>query len=1067
MKKILILLMLSLMILSVSAYTPITKPDDTASLKAIWYLDESGATTTAQDGSVNNMDISDADINANNWVAGKFGNGFYRYQSTDAPHSGTTDYFIDDDTFSMDFWMYPYNDFDTYASDEWILGEFVSGTGGWVIKSDADSTNKLQLTLVEAGTGTSRSSYCNKTSWSANTWYHVYMYVDADGTGSVTCFINGVDESSGGTFNYNMDNTGGDHFAINEDLGTGVFFSGIMDDVGIYTTALDPTCSDTTVFGTGSTGWCWEGSDEDVPPTITWTGINNNSILCSGTSSVLLEADYNDADNDTGSVYFYLDGNTNPSTIVSTNNSIASGSTVYYDASVTDGVYYSKICVNNSENTTLVCTGIYKITINENDIIPVINLSYPFNNYYTKNNTVNFKYVIDESCNVINCSLLGGTTTLSVLNTSSSIVDGLNNLSAVLPEGNDEYLWNIKCVVSDGNISYHNINYTLRVNNRSDVFVADYQNWQSGKYSTPAGTYSMWNLPQAIKKNDVTFFVYGGNDTNAYVSSFHNDYGTFDMPVMIHSIDGDDAHVNPTLMIDEEGYLNVFYGGHSVYNISFKRSTYPYNINYWNSQVNITPTVNSYPQAYTLENGNYILFSRGVDGQETYVTSSNHGSTWGSSHDIISVDGGVYLMSLQDKDDADTIYFAWTMENTIRNDVHFAWTNNGGVSLINVSGSSQSVPLTSATTCKAYDSGTNHINLDGFQVDSNKRPIILFHESGCDGSTYEDNNCSQTWRVAHWNGTVWNVVNVSDIYHGDRNYDEGNLVYFNDSDVRAYVPSVATIPYEDGGDIQEFKSTNLGLTWVNTKNVTVESGLSHNMIKTVVNGDNNFNLLWSFDNSTHFAGTSVRNTARLYYYGINMSKSELVYPPDELPPIPILNSPANGTVYGSRISSVQLNASVYDPNGDSSMIYFYADQSDATTLVSSFSLASGDSGSYSVSTGQNQSWSWKVCVNNSNNGTLQCTDVRNFFISDDTAPVVTLNIANLTTYKYNTTQVNLNATYYDFDGDAGKIYFYADLVNGSTLVSTQSTVDGAYTYVYSVAQNKTYFWKACVNNSYH
>lgn len=106
------------------------------------------------------------------------------------------------------------------------------------------------------------------------------------------------------------------------------------------------------------------------------------------------------------------------------------------------------------------------------------------------------------------------------------------------------------------------------------------------KYSGGFATYPQQHVPIAVyaKDADKTFFCYGGKakDTGGLlhmVSYFDHRTGLLPRPSILLDKGTDDAHDNPTMMLDDEGYLWVFSNSHGRSRPSFiHRSREPYSI---------------------------------------------------------------------------------------------------------------------------------------------------------------------------------------------------------------------------------------------------------------------------------------------------------------------------------------------------------------------------------------------------------------------------------------------------------------------------------------------------------
>src|SRR5690606_3186213 len=123
------------------------------------------------------------------------------------------------------------------------------------------------------------------------------------------------------------------------------------------------------------------------------------------------------------------------------------------------------------------------------------------------------------------------------------------------------------------------------------------------KYSGGLGTYTAKHIPLSIYAPEVnkTFFVYGGTtgpeDRYLLCMIGRYDHGrkTVGKPTVVYDKQGvDDPHDNPSLAIDQEGYIWVFVSGRGRSRPGFKyRSANPYSID---SFEQITEEEMTYPQ---------------------------------------------------------------------------------------------------------------------------------------------------------------------------------------------------------------------------------------------------------------------------------------------------------------------------------------------------------------------------------------------------------------------------------------------------------------------------------------
>jgi sugar phosphate isomerase/epimerase len=157
--------------------------------------------------------------------------------------------------------------------------------------------------------------------------------------------------------------------------------------------------------------------------------------------------------------------------------------------------------------------------------------------------------------------------------------------------------------------------------------------------------------PAGEYKNGVTYVSYQGPLEDPYVAAYNHDTQQWSGPYKAGtSLLGKDptkkidSHGKPTLLIDDAGYIHIFYGGHGGikdkhginllgdYHSGENRhavSTKPYDISNWQDLNNVSPFGN-YNQAIKMDNGDIYLISRhGAHRSDwVYEKSTDNGRTF-------------------------------------------------------------------------------------------------------------------------------------------------------------------------------------------------------------------------------------------------------------------------------------------------------------------------------------------------------------------------------------------------------------------------------------------------------
>ena len=185
-----------------------------------------------------------------------------------------------------------------------------------------------------------------------------------------------------------------------------------------------------------------------------------------------------------------------------------------------------------------------------------------------------------------------------------------------------------------------------------------YANQPSGdryryKYSGGFATYPQQHLPIAVyaPPKRRTYFVYGGaaNDGKSLlhmVSYYDHETDAVPRPTILLDKKTGDAHDNPTLAIDGDGYLWVFSNAHGTSRPSYvHRSNEPWSIDAGFERV--AETNFSYGQPWWIEGHGFCLLHTRYDGGRRFLWAwrSKDGRTWHEPTPLARMQRGHYQVS--------------------------------------------------------------------------------------------------------------------------------------------------------------------------------------------------------------------------------------------------------------------------------------------------------------------------------------------------------------------------------------------------------------------------------------
>ncbi|WAJ71959.1 BNR-4 repeat-containing protein [Catenovulum adriaticum] len=326
--------------------------------------------------------------------------------------------------------------------------------------------------------------------------------------------------------------------------------------------------------------------------------------------------------------------------------------------------------------------------------------------------------------------------------------------------------------------------------------------------------------PAGIHLDGVTYVSYQGPLEDPYVASYNHKtkkwQGPFkagiselgkspDQPKKI------DNHGKPTMLIDDLGYVHIFFGGHGgderhgknkLGNIHFGGNKHavskrPYDISEWEALDNISP-FGTYNQAVKMDNGDiYIFYRHGAHRSDwVYQKSTDNGRTFEPAvsflkhkkrTDIKANDSWYAWVGRGQGDDIIVSYdyhICWNGKanngrghTTERHDAYYMVFNTKTGSWRNVQGDQLQIPVTRETadekTLVARTGGSGYWTFNGSaHLDENGYPHIATNIGKDLGAKTGGPKQTSYFR---WNGNKWeggNPVNVqSRINHTDTRGD--------------------------------------------------------------------------------------------------------------------------------------------------------------------------------------------------------------------------------------------------------------------------------------------------------
>lgn len=390
------------------------------------------------------------------------------------------------------------------------------------------------------------------------------------------------------------------------------------------------------------------------------------------------------------------------------------------------------------------------------------------------------------------------------------------------------------------------------------------------KYSGALGTYTADHVPLAIfsRKANKTFFVYGGTTKEnerhllCMIGEFDHKTGMVSKPTVVYDKLGvNDPHDNPSLMIDDEGFIWVFVSGRNTSRPGYKfRSVNPLNIDRFEQ---VTEEEMTYPQPWNTNLGYFHFFTKYTGVRQLYFETSADGLKWTDDKLLAAIaenegeKSGHYQVSNVFQGRIAGTFFNRHPQGNVdkRTDLYYLQTADMGKTWTNAAGEMIDIPLLKpevmARAVEYQSLGKNVYILDmGFDAAGN--PVCLYirskgHEPGPKSAPYE-------WCITRWDGKQWQTSKITE---SDHNYDMGSL-FISKKEWKLVGPTVSgPQKWGVGGELQIWKSTDNGKSWTMEKNLTQNSEFSHSYVRRPVDFKAPFCFFWAAGHPHQFSKSEL------------------------------------------------------------------------------------------------------------------------------------------------------------------------------------------------------------------
>ncbi|HUT89421.1 MAG TPA: family 16 glycoside hydrolase [Thermoguttaceae bacterium] len=387
------------------------------------------------------------------------------------------------------------------------------------------------------------------------------------------------------------------------------------------------------------------------------------------------------------------------------------------------------------------------------------------------------------------------------------------------------------------------------------------------KYSGGLGTYTAKHVPLAVysEKAEKTFFVYGGAKEGkrhllAMASYYDHRRGVVPRPTIVHDKGGvNDPHDNPSIALDEHGYVWVFVSGRGRHRPGFKyRSVEPLSVDRFEL---VSEEEMTYPQPWWIDGKGFLyLFTKYTGVRELYWNTSPDGRQW-TPHQKLAGMGGHYQVSNRR---GNRVVTAFNMhpggQADKRTNLYFVQSDDLGHTWRTADGTPVDTPMTDPhcpALVRDFQAEGRLVYMKDVNFDSQGNPVILVvtaahHQPGPSGDP-------RIWTIVHWDGRRWQFHEVT---RSTGNYDMGSL--YVEGDTWRIIGPTEPGPqrHGTGGEMAVWTSSDQGKTWIKERDVTAASRFNHAYARRPVDAHPDFYAFWADGNPDELSPSHLYFTNR-------------------------------------------------------------------------------------------------------------------------------------------------------------------------------------------------------------
>ena len=259
----------------------------------------------------------------------------------------------------------------------------------------------------------------------------------------------------------------------------------------------------------------------------------------------------------------------------------------------------------------------------------------------------------------------------------------------------------------------------------------------------------------------------------------------------------------------------------------------------------------------------FNFFTKYTGVRQLYIEKSKNGIKWSDNELLAAIPeqknekSGHYQISAQYQEKKIGTFFNRHPNGIVdrRTDLYYIESSDLGETWNTADQQPISIPVTeknSPSRVEDYASLKKNIYLKDMVFDSNGRPICLYirsngHKPGPVSQPYE-------WCITKWNGSKWTTHSITT---SDHNYDMGSLLFFKEDLYLVAPTAIGPQKWGVGGELQVWKSDDLGYHWIKERDLTHKSVMNHSYVRKSENFKAPFIYFWANGDAHQFSKSEL------------------------------------------------------------------------------------------------------------------------------------------------------------------------------------------------------------------